>query len=119
MELVDLLALLERVEEGRERAYIDGRGSEPEEMAEDPVHLHDDHADHLAPLRDVDAHELLDGHHVGAVVDERRQVIHAVRQRHDLVPRPVLAQLLEGRVQIADVRNHAGHRLAVQLTQQA
>ncbi len=78
VQRVDPLALLECVEEGRERTDVDRGGSEPEQVAEDPVELHADHADDLAALRDLDAHQLLDRHHVRAVVDERREVVHPV-----------------------------------------
>ena len=119
MQLVDAFAFLERVQEGRERTNVDGGRAEPEQMPEDPVHLHENHTDHLAAFGDLDTHELLDRHHIGAVVDERRQIIHAVGERNDLIPRAVLAELLEGRVQVPDVRDDALHRLAIEFADQA
>ena len=47
-----------------------------------------------------------------------RQVVGAVGERDDLVVVPVLAQLLEAGVQVADVRHHPDHGLAVQLHHQ-
>ncbi len=44
MERVDLLPLLEGVQEGREGSHVDGPRPEPQEVAEDPVHLHADDA---------------------------------------------------------------------------
>ena len=115
VQLVDALALLERVQEGGECSDVDGGGAQPEQMREDAVQLEADHPHHLAPLGDLDAHQLLDRHGVGAVVDQRRQVVHAVGQRHDLVVRAVLAQLLEGGVQVPDMRRDRHHGLSVQL----
>ena len=60
-----------------------------------------------------------DGHHIGAVVDKRREVVHPVGERHDLIPRPVLAELFEGGVQESDVGRDFDHRLAVELADQA
>ena len=84
-------------------------------MREDAVELHEHDPHHLAALGHFDPHELLDRHHVGAVVYERREVVHAVREGDDLIPRPVLAQLLERGVEVSDVGNDAHHRFAVEL----
>ena len=77
------------------------------------------HAQHLAPLRDLDAEQPLGAERERDVVAGRVQIILAVGPRDDLVVLAVLADLLEAAVQIADVRNAAHHRLAVELEHQA
>ena len=59
LQVVDPLALLERPEERRERAEVDAGGAEPDQVRDDPAHLARDHPQHLAPLGDLDAHQLL------------------------------------------------------------
>ena len=88
-------------------------------MAEDPFHLHQNYAEDLAALRDLNAPKLLNGHHIGAVVDEGGQVIHAIRERYDLVPGAVLTELLEGRVQVADVWNYPKHGFPIEFAHEA
>ncbi len=116
MQGVDFLTLLEAVQERRERPHVDRGRAQPQQMTKNAVELHEDDAYDLAPLRHLDAHELFYGHHVRAVVDQRREIVHSVRKRDDLIPRPVLTELLEGRVQVADVRDDACHRFAIELT---
>ena len=82
------------------------------------AHLAGDDPQHRAALGDLDAHQLLDRQRQADVVRHRRQVVGAVGERHDLVVLPVLAQLLEARVQVTDVRDAAPHRLAVELEHQ-
>ena len=53
-QLLDLLAALERPEKRRECADIDAGRAEPDEVRDDPRQLLRDHAQHRAPLGDVD-----------------------------------------------------------------
>jgi len=112
---IDPLSFLEGIEERSERPHIHGEGAEPEEMAEDPVQLHHDDPGELAALRHLNPHHGFHAHDMGAVVDEGRQIIHPVRQRDDLVPRPVLGKLFERGMEVSDVGRAFDHRLPVQL----
>ena len=58
-QVVDALALLERPEERRERADVDAGRAEPDQVRDDARHLARDHAQHLAPLRDLDPEQPL------------------------------------------------------------
>ena len=118
-QLVDLLALLERPEERRERADVDAGRAEPDQVRDDARHLARHDAQHLAPLRDLDAEQPLGAEREGDVVAGRVEIILTVGPRDDLIVLPVLADLLEAAVQVADVRNAAHDRLAVELEHEA
>ena len=53
------------------------------------------------------------------LVEERREVVHAGAERHALGPGAELHVLLDAGVQVADARAGLGHRLAVELEDQA
>ena len=55
----------------------------------------------------LDPHQLLGRQREADVVGHGREVVGAVGERDDLVVVPVLAQLLEAGVQIADVREYS------------
>src|SRR6476661_5373812 len=75
-------------------------------------------AEDLAALRDLDAEQPLRAEGEGDVVSRTVEVILAVRPGYDLVVLPILADLLEAAVQVADVRDAPHHRLAIQLEHQ-
>jgi hypothetical protein len=118
LQVVHPLALLERPEERREGPEVDAGGAQPDEVRDDAVHLARDHAQHAAPLGDLDPHQLLDRQREADVVAHRRQVVGPVGQRDDLVVEPVLAELLESGVQVPDVRDAALDGLALELEHQ-
>ena len=117
-QLVDLLALLERPEERRVRADVDAGRAEPHEVRDDARQLAGDHAQHRAPLGDLDAEQPLGAEREGDVVAGRVEIILTVGPRDDLIVLAILADLLEPAVQVADVRNAPHHRLAVELEHQ-
>jgi hypothetical protein len=87
-------------------------------MGDDAAHLAGDHPQHLAPLGDLDPHQLLDGQGETHVVGHGGEVVGAVGERDDLVVLAVLAELLEPGVQVADVGDAALDRLALELDHQ-
>src|SRR5207249_6957164 len=115
LEIVDALALLERPEKRGERAEVDRRGAEPDHVGDDPAHLARHHPQHLTARRDLDAHQLLGREREADVVRHRRQIVGAVGERDDLVVVPVLPQLLETGVEIAEMGDHSNYGLAVEL----
>ena len=80
-DVEDALAVVEHVEDRRERAHVLREGAVPDEVAGDAEELAQHHADHLRPRRDVDAGELLDRQHVGQVVHHPAQVVDRGRCR--------------------------------------
>ena len=114
-----LLALLERPQERRERADVDAGRAEPDEVRDDARQLARHHPQHLAPLGDLDPEQPLRAERERDVVAGRVEIILAVGPRDDLIVLPVLADLLEAAVQVADVRDAAHDRLAVELEHQA
>ena len=61
VDVVDLLAQVEGVEEGGEGPQVKRRGTRAEQMVADPRELRDDHPDVLAPRGQIDIQQLLDG----------------------------------------------------------
>ncbi len=86
---------------------------------DDPRQLHRDHAQHRAPLGDVDAEQSFGAERERDVVADRVEIVLAIGPGNDLVVLAILADLLESAVQVADVRNAAHHGLAVQFQDQA
>ena len=89
-----------------------------EQVIADPGQLGDDHPDVLAPRRQLDVQQLLDRMVPGHLVHRRADVVLAVDDRHVLVEVQVLAELLEPRMQVADVGRCLDDPLAVELEDQ-
>ena len=104
-DVVDPLALIECVEKARKRPEIERDGADVQQVVVNPHQLGKNRADVAAPRGDLDSEQLLDGVEPGNLVRDRRDVVHPIDDRHVLVVREVLAQLLEAAVQIADVGN--------------
>ena len=114
MKVVDALTLLKTPQKGRERAEVDRRCTHPHQVRDDAAQFARNDSQHFAALGDVEPHQFLDRQCQTHVVGHRRQVIHSVGQRHDLVVLPIFAELFESRVEITDVRNDPYHHLTVQ-----
>jgi hypothetical protein len=68
---------------------------------------------------ELDAEQLLDRVVPRDVVHDRRDVVHPADRADVLVVVVMLAELLEARVEVADVRRAAGDALAVELEHEA
>src|SRR6185503_447080 len=112
-QVQDLFAFAEAVEEDSHRADIERVSSEPNEMRGDALQFAKQHADHLSAFGNLEAEQLLTGHHVGEVVAEWIQIIHAVSDHDPLLVLFVLKQLLHSRVEIADIRRGLHNHLTV------
>ncbi len=88
-------------------------------MVGDARKLGKDHADLGATWRDLDAQKFFDGQGVTDVIVQRRDVVHPVRDRHELVVGSAFAQLLEARMQETDLLLAADHGLALDLQLEA
>jgi hypothetical protein len=84
-------------------------------VARDPEELRHHDPDDLRAAGDLDAGELLHRETVGEVVHHAAQVIHPVGVGDIGVPGLALAHLLGAPVVIADVQDHVGDLLAVEL----
>ena len=118
VDVVDQLPQVEGVQERGERPQVERRGAGAEQVIADPRQLGDDHANVLAPRRQLDAQQLLDRVVPRHLVHRRADVVLAVDDRDVLVELEVFAQLLEPGVQVADVRRRLDDPLAVELEDQ-
>ena len=117
----DPLALTEADRHDGGRTHLHATGREGDEVGGDPVELHHQDADDAGALGDLvgDAEQLLDGEAEDGLVEERREVVHPGAERHALGPGAELHVLLDAGVQVADARAGLGHRLAVELEDEA
>ena len=118
VDVVDQLSQVEGEQERRERPQVERGGAGAEQVVADPRQLGDDHPDVLAARGQLDVQQLLDRMVPGHLVHRRADVVLAVDDRHVLVEVEVLAQLLEARVQVADVGRGLDDPLAVELEDQ-
>ena len=114
-DVVDELALVEPVEEARERTEVERRCADAQEVVLDAAELAHDRADDLRARGQLDAEELLDRVVPRDVVHDRRDVVHPADRADILVVVVVLAELLEAGMQVADVRGAARDAFAVEL----
>ena len=117
--IVDQFAIVEPIQERRERPKIQCSRSHTEQVILNTGQFRDDRPKDFAPRRNFDAEQLLASVVPNNVVGHRADVVHAVRHHDILVVVQVLAELLEAAVQIPNVRRAADDRLAVQLQHQA
>ncbi len=119
IDVVNLLAEVEREQERRERPEVQRGGPGAEQVVADPGEFADDDANVLATLGQLDAEQRFDRVVPGDLVHRRTDVVLAVDDRHVLVEVQMLAELLEARVQVADVGRRLDDPLAVQFEDQA
>ena len=115
VDVEQVLALAERVEERRHAADVERMRADPQEVVQDPRDLVEHHADVLRAHRHLDAEQPLDREAVRVLVAHHRHVVEPVHVRQRLQVRPVLGELLGRAVQEADVRVGALDDLAVEL----
>ena len=115
MQVVDRLALAERVDERREGADVHGHRADRDEVAGDAAQLAGDGAEALGPRRHLELEQLLDRHRVALVGEHRRHVVDAVGVGHEARVADQLADLLDRAVQVADVGDGLADHLAVGL----
>ena len=113
--VVDVVAGLDGVEEGRHGPQLHGHGAHHGEVVADAVHLARHGAQVEGPLRHLEPAQLLHRHGEAHVVEDRAHVVEPVGVREALGPGHVLAALLEAAVQEPDVDLAGDQPLAVQL----
>src|SRR5207244_8998154 len=97
----------------RDRAQLQPRGAEPDEMRVNPVQLAEEHAHPSRLRRHRDAEQLLDREHEDELVVLERDVVDPLRIRDRLPPSLLLHVLLEAGVQVADNSAHTAYGLDV------
>ena len=117
-QVEDLVALAEAVPEDRDRAQVERRRAEPNQVRVDAVQLAMDHAQVLRALGHRLVEQLLHAHAEGERVEVVRQVVHALDERDHLPVRLVLAVLLDAGVDVADEGLELAHDLALERHQQ-
>ena len=115
VDVEQVLALAERVQERRHPADVERVRAEPQQVVQDPRDLVEHHADVLRAHRHLDAEQPLDRQAVGVLVAHHRHVVEPVHVRQRLQVRLVLGELFGRPVQEADVRIGALDDLAVEL----
>ena len=118
-QVEDRVALAQRVPEHRDRAEVERRGPDPEQVRVDPVELEVDRPQVGGPGRDLDLEQLLDRAAEGLHVEEVGEVVHALDERDHLPVALVLAGLLDPGVDVADDRLEVEHLLALEADQQS
>src|SRR5256886_444997 len=113
-QVVEELARLEHVEAGRDGAQLVRRHAEAGEVVREARDLPADHADVLAALGGGHARQLLDREREADVVQDGAGVVQAVGVGEAVVPRPLLAHLLEAAVEVADLDLDVDDGLAVE-----
>jgi len=113
------LALAEAVQHHRHRAQVQRIGPQPHQVVQDPGDLVEHRADVLGALGRLDAHQLLDGQHVGVLVAHHRHIVQTIHVADRLVERLGLGQFFGAPVQQADVWVGTDDGFAVHLQDQA
>ncbi len=112
-QIVDHLALANRMRERRHRADIHRHRAHREQMRRDSIELRRDHATVLAAMRHFDSRELLARHAPTLVGEHRAHVIDAIGVRHEAVVADLFRNFLDRPMQVADVGDRLAHHLAV------
>ena len=120
-EVEHQLALAEADRHHRQRADLHATGGDADQVGGDAVELHEQDPHDLGLLRDVvlDVEQPLDAEQVGHLVVERAEVVHPGAERDALRPGAELHVLLDAGVEVADAATGLGHRLALELEDQA
>ena len=112
-EVEDLLPLAKRIQERAERAEVEAVSPHADQVAGNTIEFRDQHPQVAGLLAHLVLHQLLDGEGPAEIHVHRRQVVHPIRVGDELAVGEVLADLLGTAVQVADVRLHFRHDLAV------
>ena len=118
-QVEDHVALAERVPEHRDRADLERRRAEPDEVGVDAVELGEAHAHPLRLLGCLEREELLDREHEDELVGLEREVVDPLGVRDRLPVRLVLHRLLEAGMEVADHRANPCDVLTVEIDDQA
>src|SRR5215472_7643698 len=111
----DFFALAETVENRRKCANVERVRSEPQKMAGDALQLSQNRSNHFRAWWSFHNQQLFDGLAISEAIADRRDVIHPVNIRRELLIRAVFRDFLNTAVQIPDHAFGADNALAVEL----
>ena len=112
--VVDVFALLKKVQERCKAPEVECGGAEIQQMVVHPHEFCEDGAKVATARCEFDPQQFLDGVVPGDFVGERRQIIHPVDDGNVLVEVEVLTQFLEATVKVADIGDSVENFLAVE-----
>ena len=118
-QVEDLVAVVERVPEERDRAELERGGAERDQVRMDAVELGERHPRPGRAARNVEPEQLLDRQDVDELVRLEREVVDPRRVRDGLPPGLRLHVLLEPGVQVADHGADARDGLPVEVDDEA
>ena len=113
IDLVHQLTVLHYVQEACERAAVHPDHRVADQVVCDTRQLHDDHAQILHALRDLDFEEFLDSHVPADVIDRRGTIIQTVGDRRDLVIRTSFGEFFKCAMNVSDRRLRLHDDLAI------
>ena len=111
----NLFALAETIEDRRERADIERMRPEPEQVAGDALQFRENRAHHSRARRRFGTQQFFDGFAIAQAVRDRRDVIHAVHVRRELLIAAMFGDFFDAAMQVADDAFGLDHALAVEL----
>src|SRR5690606_31173250 len=112
-DIQQVLPLPPGVQERRGGAQVQGKGSEPNQMAGDALQFVHDDADILRPLGNLHAGQPFGGHDQRRLAGDGRQVVGTVGVGDDLTDGPLFSNLLEATVQVTNVGDRLDHLFAL------
>ena len=110
----DLFPLAQAVKQRRQRADVERMRPQPEQVAGDALQFGEDRSNHARPQRRFRAQQFFDRLAIAQAVRNRRDVVHAVHVRRELLIAAVLGDFLDAAVQVADHAFRADDFFAVQ-----
>ena len=117
-EVEDPVALAEAVPEHRDRAEVERRRPQPDQVGVDPVELEEDRPQVLGARRDLELDQPLDRAAEGLHLEEVGDVVHPLDEGDDLPVALVLAGLFDPGVDVADHRLQVADDLAFEVDDQ-
>src|SRR5690606_34106819 len=119
VDVHEIFALTEGIEEHRHGSDVERVRTERHQMVQNTRDLVEHHADVLGPQGHFDAQQPLNRHDVGVLVAHHGDVVETVHVRQRLQIGTMLGQFFGGTVQQTDVRVSALNDFAVHLEHQA
>jgi len=118
VQVQQLLAFAEAVQHHRDGAHVHRVRAEPHQVARDALQLRDHHADPGDSVWHLEADQFLDREAVREAVGLRPQIVHALDERHDLLPLLLFRGFFDARVQEPDRRLGRHDVLAIEFQHQ-
>jgi hypothetical protein len=109
-----VFALLEKIQECRKSAQIEGRCAKIQQVVMHSHEFGEDRSQILAARRQFDIQEFLDGMMPRNLIRQRRQIVHAINDGDVLVKIQMFTEFLETAVQVTNIWHRLQDPFAVQ-----